>query len=268
MIKRIEQINRELHQTIEQLQTQNQDLHDFCTIVAHDLHGSVCGIAQSAMWLQEQVAQPLDPDLEKRFDLLISRTLWMDTLISDLLTYSQMGQHERKYESVIVAQLLNMTIDFLAPPPEISIKIAPNLPILLTERLPLQTVFTNLIGNAIKHRLQPQGSIEIAGSECGNFYEFTITDDGLGIALEDQQKIFEIFTTVPNNIGSTRWRSLGEGRRVANGFAESPNCTGIGLAIVKKAVERHGGKISVESELGSGSTFRFTWAKKIQCCCI
>ncbi len=247
MMKKIEQINRELHQTIEQLQTQNQDLHDFCTIVAHDLHGSVCGIAQSAMWLQEQVAQTLDPDLDKRFDLLISRTLWMDTLISDLLTYSKMGQNERKYEPVRVAQLLTSTIDFLAPPPEISIKIAPNLPIVLTERLPLQTVFTNLIGNAIKHRLQPQGSIEIAGSESGNFYEFSITDDGLGIAPEDRQKIFEIFTTVPARIGAIR----------------SPNSTGIGLAIVKKAIERNGGKISVESRLGSGSTFRFTWAKNI-----
>jgi light-regulated signal transduction histidine kinase (bacteriophytochrome) len=247
MIKKIEQINRELHQTIEKLQTQNQDLHDFCTIVAHDLHGSVCGIAQSAVWLQEQVAQSLDPDLEKRFDLLISKTLWMDTLITDLLTYSQMGQHERKYEPVSVAQLVNLTIDFLAPPPEISIKIAPNLPILLTERIPLQIVFTNLISNAIKHRLQPQGSIEISGSECGNFYEFSITDDGLGIALEHQQKIFEIFTTVPNQIG----------------VAGSPNCQGIGLAIVKKAVERNGGKIWVESELGSGSTFRFTWVKNI-----
>jgi signal transduction histidine kinase len=263
MMKKIEQINRELHQTIDKLQAQNQDLHDFCTIVAHDLHGSVCGIAQSAVWLQERVAQTLDPDLEKRFDLLISRTLWMDTLISDLLTYSQMGQSERKCEPVIVAQLLNSTIDFVAPPVGISIEIAPNLPILLTERIPLQIVFTNLISNAIKHRLQPQGSIEIAGSESGNFYEFSITDDGLGIALEDRQKIFEIFTTVPNKIGSTRWRSLCEGRRCANGFAESANSQGIGLAIVKKAVERNGGKISVESELGSGSTFRFTWMKNI-----
>jgi signal transduction histidine kinase len=276
-MKRIEKINRELHQEIEQLQTQNQDLHDFCTIVAHDLHGSVCGIAQSAVWLQEQVAQQLDPDLEKRFDLLISRTLWMDTLISDLLTYSQMGQSERKCEPVIVAQLLNNTIDFLAPPAAISIKIAPNLPILLTERIPLQIVFTNLISNAIKHRLQPQGSIEISGAEFGNFYEFSITDDGLGIAPEHRQKIFELFTTVPNNIGVNRWRSLcvgdslplGTGRRYAlaepcpwhYGFAESANSQGIGLAIVKKAVERHGGKISVESEVGIGSTFRFTWVK-------
>ncbi len=247
-MKKIEQINRELHQTIEQLQTQNQDLHDFCTIVAHDLHGSVCGIAQSAIWLQEKVTQPLDPDLEKRFDLLIARALWMDRLISDLLTYSQMGQHERKYEPVSIAQLLDLTIDFLAPPPAISIKIAPNLPILLTERIPLQIVFTNLIGNAIKHRLQPQGSISIAGAEYGNFYEFSITDDGLGIAIEHQQKIFEIFTTVPNHLGSTR----------------SSNSQGIGLAIVKKAVERHGGKISVESELGIGSTFRFTWLKELR----
>jgi signal transduction histidine kinase len=247
-MKKVEQINRELYQTIDKLQVQNQDLHDFCTIVAHDLHGSVCGIAQSAVWLQEKVAEHLDPDLEKRFDLLISKTLWMDTLISDLLTYSQMGQGERKCEPVIVTQLVNSTIDFLAPPVTISIQSDPNLPILLTERIPLQIVFTNLISNAIKHRLQPQGSIEITGAESGNFYEFSITDDGLGIAPEHRQKIFELFTTVPSKIGTTR----------------SANSQGIGLAIVKKAVERHGGKISVESELGVGSTFRFTWVKELR----
>ncbi len=240
-MKELERINR-------QLQAQNQDLDDFCMIVAHDLRSSVCGIVQTALWVQEGITQHLDEDLNQRFDLLVSRTLWMDTLISDLLAYARAGRMEHKPEPVFVAQLLNSTIDFLAPPPGISIEIAPNMPILLTERVPLQIVFTNLIGNAIKHRLQPQGSIEIASSESGKFYEFSITDDGLGIAPENQQKIFELFTTVSNKIVATR----------------SANSQGIGLAIVKKAVERHGGKISVESELGIGSTFRFTWLKELR----
>ena len=177
-MKKLAQINRDLHQTIVKLEAQNQDLHDFCTIVAHDLHGSVYGITQSAIWLQEKVVQQLDTDTEKYFDLLISKTLWMDTLISDLLTYTQMGQTERKCEPVIVTQLLTTTIDFLSPPPAISIKIDPNLPILLTERIPLQIVFTNLLSNAIKYRLQPQGSIEITGVERADCYGFSITDDG------------------------------------------------------------------------------------------
>jgi light-regulated signal transduction histidine kinase (bacteriophytochrome) len=245
MMKKLAQINHELRQTIDQLQSQNQDLNDFCTIVAHDLRGSVSGIAQAALWLQAGVAQQLTEDANHRFDLLISRTLWMDTLITDLLAYSRMGKIEHQCEPVIVTQLLTTTIDFLVPPPAISINIGQNMPSFLTERVPLQIVFTNLISNAIKYRTQPQGSIEITVLEHADCYEFSIADDGVGIAPAYHQTIFEIFTTVPKLTSSV----------------PQENSTGIGLAIAKKAVERNGGKISVESSVGVGSTFRFTWAK-------
>jgi signal transduction histidine kinase len=241
-MKELEQINRKLR-------AQNQDLEDFCTIVAHDLRGSVSGIVQSALWVQEGIAQYLTEDLNQRFDLLVARTLWLDTLISDLLTYSRVGQMEHHCEPVFVADLLRHTIDFLAPPPAISIEISANMPILLTERVPLQIVFSNLIGNAIQHRTQPQGRIEITAIDRADVYEFSIIDDGMGIAIADQEKIFEIFTALPISVD------------VAAIVQPAEQSTGIGLAIAKKAVERNGGEIWVESQVGIGSTFRFTWAK-------
>jgi PAS domain S-box-containing protein len=154
-----------------------------------------------------------------------------------------------KIEPVCVAQLLAETIDSLAPPPTFSISIAPNLPTLNTKRLFLSQVFANLIGNGIKHHDSPgetlrersDGSIQISCQECGDFYEFGITDDGPGIAPENHDKIFTIFQAVnPQN---------------------SPDSTGIGLAIVKKIIETEGGTIRLESELGKDTTFYFTWKR-------
>jgi signal transduction histidine kinase len=141
-----------------------------------------------------------------------------------------------------VAQLLAETIDSLAPPPTFSISIDTNLPTLNTKRLFLSQVFANLIGNGIKHHDRSDGSIQISCQECGDFYEFVIADDGPGIAPENHDKVFAIFQAVnPQN---------------------SPDSTGIGLAIVKKIIETEGGTIRLESNLGQGTKFYFTWQKR------
>jgi signal transduction histidine kinase len=149
---------------------------------------------------------------------------------------------------VVVSELLLEVIDTLAPPPTFSlaeplsmrIEIDPKLPTLDTSRVRLFQVFANLIGNGIKHHDRLDGSIQISGREYGDFYEFIIADDGPGIAPEYQANIFTIFQT-----GNSR-------------TAES---TGVGLAIVKKIVKSQGGTIRLESQVGMGTTFYFTWAK-------
>lgn len=133
------------------------------------------------------------------------------------------------------------TIDSLAPPPTFSIVIAPDLPTFNTKRILLFQVFTNLIGNAIVHHNRSDGSIQISCQESDDFYEFGVTDDGPGIAPINHAKIFTIFQAVnPQNRADS---------------------TGIGLAIVKKIVEAEGGTIRLESELGKGTAFYFTWSK-------
>jgi signal transduction histidine kinase len=113
------------------------------------------------------------------------------------------------------------------------------MPELVTRRTALEQVFTNLINNAIKHHTREDGRVEITATLQGEVYRFDVVDDGPGIAPEYHQRVFEIFRTL-NNIND-------------------PDSTGIGLAIVKKLVELQGGTILLESEVGRGTTFRFTW---------
>ncbi len=115
------------------------------------------------------------------------------------------------------------------------------MPTFITERLPLQQVFSNLISNAIKHHSRPDGKVKVSVQDRGKAYEFSVADDGKGIAPEYHEKIFGIFQTL-------------EAR-------DRNENTGIGLAIVKKIVENHGGKIKIESTEGEGANFIFTWNK-------
>jgi signal transduction histidine kinase len=117
------------------------------------------------------------------------------------------------------------------------------MPTLFTERLPLAQVFANLISNGIKHNPRRDGQIVISVTEHTDFYEFTVTDNGLGIAPEFHEKVFVMFQTLEPR--------------------DTVENTGVGLAIVKKIIEDKGGTISLESDLGQGATFRFTWSKRL-----
>ena len=162
-------------------------------------------------------------------------------MIDGLLNYSRVGRLKYEPELVDVNQMIADIIDSLDVNPHFQIEIQPDLPIFVTELIPLQQVFNNLISNAIKHSDCPQGRIVISVEEQEYFYEFLVSDNGKGIEPQYHERIFTIFQTL-------------EAR-------DTRESTGIGLAIVKKAVENQGGKITVESQVGQGTTFRFTWSK-------
>jgi signal transduction histidine kinase len=130
-------------------------------------------------------------------------------------------------------------VDLLSPAAGTSVTIAGALPTITTERLPLQQVFMNLIGNAIKHTNRPDARVEIASEAHGPFMQFSVRDNGPGIASEFHDRIWGIFQTL-------------EARDNVEG-------AGIGLALVKKIVESQGGRVWVESEPGRGATFKFLW---------
>ncbi len=165
----------------------------------------------------------------------------LENLINGLLHYSRVGRLIAKPENVDVSQLLSEVIESLSPPSEFTIELEGKMPILVTERLPLQQVLTNLISNAIKHHYREDGKITISVQEQDEYYQFAISDDGPGIAPEYHEKVFVIFQTL-------------EAR-------DKSENTGIGLSIVKKAVEAQGGTIELESQVGQGTTFRFSWPK-------
>ena len=165
----------------------------------------------------------------------------MESLIQGLLEYSRVGRSDHSFTTVQVKDLLTEAIDSLCPPSGIEIAIAPNMPTFRTDIVSLRQVFVNLISNAIKYHHQDRGKIEISVQEQDNCYEFAVSDDGPGIEPIHHERIFRIFQTLQ-----------------ARDTFES---TGIGLSIVQKILEERGNSIRVESELGQGATFYFTWDK-------
>jgi len=218
-----------------------EELEQFAYVTSHDLKAPLRGIANLAGWLQEDLKGKLTEATREQLELLRDRVKRMNALIEGLLDYSRIGRTEQSVESVDVTELLLEIVDSLSPPQEFSVDIAPDMPTLKTDRLQLYQVFANLISNSIKHHGSEQGHVWVKVSDKGGFYEFTTKDDGPGIAPEYHDKVFMMFQTLEAKDYGTD--------------------TGIGLALVRRIVQEHGGSISLESEQGKGAIFRFTWPK-------
>jgi signal transduction histidine kinase len=171
--------------------------------------------------------------------LLKGRVHRMEALIEGILTYSRAGRVRGTVERVDVGQLLAETIELISPPASTVITVAPGMPTLVAERVPLQQVFMNLVGNAIKYNHRADARVEIGVAREGDCFRFSVADNGPGIAPQYFERIWQIFQTLAA-------RDKVEG-------------TGIGLSVVRKLVEAHGGRTWLESEVGRGSTFYFTW---------
>jgi PAS domain S-box-containing protein len=235
-------LNTLLAQAATLLDDRNQELDRFVHVVAHDLKAPLRAIANLSEWIEEDLEGSLTPDTQQQMNRLRGRVRLMESTISGLLDYARAGRTDATVETVSVDRLLAETIDSLAPPPTFEMTIEPGMPTLHTQRLLLSQVFANLIGNAFKHHDRLDGSIRISSRQQGDFYEFAIADDGPGIAPADRERVFVIF-------------------QAANP-QKNPDSSGIGLAIVKKIVETAGGTIRLESELGRGTTFYFTWPNR------
>ncbi|MEN9565132.1 MAG: hypothetical protein RLZZ69_328 [Cyanobacteriota bacterium] len=237
----LEWSNRELLKITSLLKNRNRELDHFAYVTSHDLKAPLRAISNLATWLSEDLEGQIPAENQQQLELMQSRVKRMDGLIQGLLEYSRVGRQNIPVTVVNLSELINEAIDFLSPPPEFKIEVPPNLPTLTTQALSLQQVFTNLISNAIKYHPQQQGKITILVEEQEQFYQFGVQDDGLGIDPQYHDRIFTIFQTLQAR--------------------DSIESTGIGLSIVKKIVESQGGKIWVESQLGEGATFYFTWQK-------
>ena len=234
----IEKKADELTELTEALKRSNQELDRFAYVTSHDLKAPLRGIASIADWIEEDLAECLTEESRSHINLLRGRVYRLEALIDGILQYSRAGRVQ-VIETVNVADLLSETIELLAPPPEVTVIIEPGMPTLETERIPLQQVFMNLINNAIKHGHKSDICINISVKKQRKFYKFSVSDNGIGIEPQYHQKIWEIFQRL-------------EARDKVEG-------TGIGLAVIKKIIESRGGQVFLESKLGSGATFSFTW---------
>lgn len=219
----------------------NGELDQFAYITSHDLKAPLRGIANIAQWIEEDLQPTLHDETRDLLDLMRSRMHRMEALIDGILQYSRAGRVRGRPEMVNVAELVGEAIELLAPPAAMTIVVKPGMPTMIAERLALQQVFMNLIGNAIKYTRRDDARLEIGVGDADPFYEFSVADNGLGIPPEYHEKVWAIFQTL-------------EPRDHVEG-------TGIGLSLVKKIVETRGGRVWLESTPGRGTTFRFHWPK-------
>ena len=224
------------------LEASNRDLDQFAYVASHDLKAPLRGIASLSEWIEEALSAQMTGETRRQMDLLRGRVHRLEALIDGILDYSRAGRVREKVERVDMGALLAECRDLLAPGPPASIEIAPSLPAVMAERVPLQQVFMNLISNALKHAGRPDVRVEIACADAGDAYDFTVRDNGPGIAAQFHERIWGIFQTLQP-------RDRVEG-------------TGIGLSVVKKLVESRGGRVSIESEAGAGATFHVLWPKR------
>lgn len=231
-----------LRQRAEELARSNRDLEQFAYVASHDLQEPLRMVTAYTQLLAERYQGKLDANADKCIAYASEGALRMQTLIRDLLAFSRAGRNDANdaaldCNAVVQEALLNLKPAIQESGAGIS---CGELPIIWAARAPVTQVFQNLIGNTIKFRkkgVSPQ--IRVNSERNGAFWLFTIADQGIGIAPEHTETIFAVFQRV-----HTRTEYAGNG---------------IGLAICRKVVERYGGRIWVESKLGEGSMFRFTF---------
>jgi len=233
-------LRSEHRQFQEELARSNRDLEQFAYVASHDLQEPLRMVATYTQLLAERYAGKLDENADKYIHYAVDGALRMQTLVQDLLAFSRVGRQGTDFRVVDCSALLHVVKQNLKTAIEengAQIECGP-LPLVVADSSQLGQVFQNLIGNAIKFRGAAPPVIRITAEKKDREWMVAVSDNGIGIAPEHAEIIFVIFKRL-----HTR--------------SEYPG-SGIGLAICQKIVERHGGRIWVESKPGEGSTFKFT----------
>jgi len=238
----LEKLNKDLGSAVRELSQANEELKEFAHVTAHDLKTPLRAIGTLADWLSKDYADKFDEQGKEKIRMLVKRSVQMSALIDDILRYSRVGHNVKKRQRVDLNMVLSEVITGIDPPENFEISVENELPVLMCERTQILQVFQNLLSNAVKYIDKPKGQIKIGCLEQDAFWKFSVTDNGPGIEKRHYERIFKLFQTLSPSDG------------IEN--------TGIGLSIVKKIVEINGGSVSVESEVGKGSTFVFTLPKQ------
>jgi signal transduction histidine kinase len=235
------EINKLLHErnlTNQELLSINQSLDQFAHVVSHDLKAPLYNIIALSSIIEECLETGNQTEAKITIGMLNGQATQLDKLITDILLYSTTGRHNLPRKEVNLNWLIQRILVALPVSPQTKLYIQPDLPTLLSEEIYLQQVFGNLISNALKYTDKENGIISVTYRQINNLLEFAVTDNGPGIPLADQERIFRIFET------SSLHRNTS---------------SGIGLSIVDKIIKLKGTAIWVESKGWGGATFKFTW---------
>ena len=239
----------ERKQMEEALVRSNEELESFASAASHDLRSPLRGVKVLATWLGEDLKEHMDEEHQENMELLINRVERMERLLSDLLEYARVGSQKilESGEQLSAEALVRDVVATLSPPEGFEVVLDASLGGVELHRMPAYQVFHNLINNAIKHhpdKGQGQVRVQLSTGAQGEVV-FAVKDNGAGIPPRHHARVFEMLQTL-------RPRDEVEG-------------SGMGLALVKKIVEKQGGELGVESSPGEGATFWFSWpgAKRV-----
>ena len=230
----------ELAKKTEDLTRSNSELEQFAYVASHDLQEPLRMISSYVQLLSRRYEGKLDKDADDFIAYAVEGTKRMQQLINDLLAYSRVGTRGKPpvptdFEDVFSEAMANLKITTEEAG---AVVTHDQLPTAMADRLQMVQLFQNLIGNAIKFRGKDVPQVHVSARQEGELWVFSVRDNGIGIDPQFHDRIFTIFQRL-------------------HGREEYPG-TGIGLAVSKKIVERHGGRIWLESSLGKGTTFYFT----------
>lgn len=241
-ITELREVERTLQDKTRELSRSNHDLEQFAYVASHDLKAPLRAIEVLVEWLREDLTGYEKGEVQENLQLLSQRTERLNRLLDDLLAYSRAGRGRTEAVRVDSRQMVQDIATLLSPPPTLHVETDANLPEIVTFRAPLEQVLRNLINNAIKHHPTKQGTVRVYAETRGEELAFAVEDDGAGIPLEFSEKVFQMFQTL-------KPRDEVEG-------------SGMGLAIVKRIVESHGGRVWFKPGRGGrGTVFKFTWKR-------
>lgn len=232
---------RELQRSVEALSKSNAELEQFAYIASHDLQSPLRNVISFAQLLQRRFKEPLGPRGAEYVDTIVQSAAHMQELVTDLLTFSRVGRAETPFVPIDIGQILSQAeYQLAARLRELGAQVSHDpLPTIPGTAFELLQLMQNLLGNAVKFCAPgTQPRVHVSARPLEGYWEFSVRDNGIGIAPAYHERIFEMFERLHD--------------------AQTYEGTGIGLAICMKIVQRHGGRLWVESALGQGSTFRFT----------
>lgn len=224
---------------LRELELRNRDLNDYAHVVSHDLKSPLRNIETMVSWIEHDLQDKLPQDSQGFLNHIRENIVKMERLISDVLVYSSIGEDINNKVAIDLNKSLKRMLSYLYVPNHIKVEIKNELPVIRGEAMQIEQIFQNLVSNAIKYNDKKEGLVEISYSDLPAHHQFTISDNGIGIEEKYYDKIFDSFKRLHNYQDSS----------------------GLGLSIVKRIIQKYGGEISVQSEVGKWSKFTFTIQK-------
>ena len=239
-LREIQTVEKRLEQRTQELERSNKDLVQFAYVASHDLRAPVRAIKSFSQILERDYRDKLDEEANECLDFIVTGAGRLETLINDLLAYSRVDTQGKAFVPVDTSEVLDQVVGDLRLDIEDSqAEITRDaLPVVVADASQMTQLFQNLISNAIKFQGPEPPKVHVAARKEDDGWIFSVKDNGIGIEAQHTERIFAMFQRLHTQ-------------------DEYPG-TGMGSAICKKIVERHGGNIWVQSEVGMGSTFYFS----------